>query len=178
MSFAAHMDSRNDSPAHRVRLRRRSLLCVVAAAIAVAGAACTIRSRADAALKPDEADRRVGVLIEKVLAATTQSAQQRAFDEIEALGCAAVPSIIRRMDDRRKLPIAYIALKNTSPNAFEAFRQYGPEEMVDALAAILNQLTGEHFEFIYNGATSDARTQSVAQWRSFLDRTQGETICR
>ncbi len=177
MSLRSLTGGLNETRADRLPLPR-ALVFIIAAAIAVTGAACSVRSSAEVASKSDEIDRRVAVLIEKALAARTQSAQQSAFEQIEGLGCAAVPAIIRRMDDRRKLPIAYIALRNESPNAFEAIRQYGPEEMVDALAALLNQLTGEHFEFIYNGATSEARTQSVAQWRAFLDRTPSDTLCK
>ena len=83
-------------------------------------------------------DKRVGVLIERMLNPQTE---QKAFSDLEALGCPAVPAIIRRMDDRRVLPDPRISLRNKSPQAFEAVRHYGPVQVVDALAAILNQLT-------------------------------------
>jgi hypothetical protein len=124
-----------------------------------------------------EIDARVAALVDRAVRAKAQNEQQAAFDELLTLGCAAVPAIIGRMDDRRKLPIAYIRLDNKSPAAFEAFRQYGPEEVVDALAAVLNQLTGMHFEFIYNGATDDLRARSVVQWREFLARTPADMLC-
>jgi hypothetical protein len=50
------------------------------------------------------------------------------------------------MDDRRSLPDPRISLKNKSPQAFEGLRHYGPQEVVDALAAILNQITGQKFK--------------------------------
>ena len=121
-----------------------------------------------------EIDKRVGVLIEKMLKADTE---QKAFADLEALGCAAVPAIIRRMDDRRNLPDPHISLRNKSPQAFEGIRHYGPTQVVDALAAILNQLTGQDFGFIYNGATDEERTRTVQGWRKFLESTPAPDRC-
>ncbi len=50
--------------------------------------------------------------------------------------------------------------------------------MVDALAAILNQLTRQSFAFIYNGAMEEERAQEVAGWRAFLQATPPEKLCR
>jgi len=133
---------------------------------------CTIPCRAT---QDSATDKHVALLIEKMLKADTE---QRAFSDLEALGCAAVPSIIRRMDDRRKLPDPRISLRNKSPDAFEGIRHYGPLEVVDALAAILNQLTGQNFGFIYNGATDDERNKSVQGWRQFLQSTPSTDLCR
>ena len=93
--------------------------------------------------------------------------QQRLFGELEDLGPSAVPAIIAQMDDRRPLAVAQISLQNRSPNAFEAVRHYGPEQIVDALDAILNQITGESFGFIVNGGTETERSNSVAGWRTY-----------
>lgn len=120
-------------------------------------------------------DKRVGVLIERMLNAPTE---QKAFSDLEALGCPAVPAIIRRMDDRRLLPDPRISLRNKSPQAFEAARHYGPVQVVDALAAILNQLTGQDFGSIYNGATGEERTRTVQGWRRFLEITPAPDWCR
>ena len=105
--------------------------------------------------------------------------EHKAFADLEALGCPAVPFIIRRMDDRRKLPDPTISLENKSANAFEGLRHYGPEKVVDALAAILNQLTGQHFGFIYNGAetTDTERTRAVQGWGEWLRNTAPEKLC-
>src|SRR5262249_52475565 len=89
-------------------------------------------------------DQQVASLIEKMVHKRTE---HKAFADLEALGCPAVPFIIQRMDDRRKLTDPTISLENP-PNAFEGLRHYNPEEVVDALAAILNQLTGQNFGFI------------------------------
>jgi len=106
-------------------------------------------------------------IIDQIAASRTAERQQRLFDQLEALGAAAVPAMIDQMDDRRPLRFREIRLRNTDPNAFEGERQYGPERMVDALAAELNQITGHNFGFIMNGASEGARRASVAGWRIY-----------
>jgi len=119
-------------------------------------------------------DKRVAVLIEKIAG---QKTEHQAFADLESLGCPAVPAIIERMDDRRKLPDPRISLRNKSSDAFEGLRHYGPERIVDALAAILNQLTGKDFGFIYNGATDAEREKAVQGWRDFLHTTPTAKLC-
>jgi hypothetical protein len=119
-------------------------------------------------------DKQVQRLIEKMLNRRTE---QKAFSDLEALGCLAVPAIIARMDDRRSLPDPSIALRNKSPDAFEWKRFYGPSQVVDALAAILNQITGQDFGSIYNGASEAERTSTVRGWRNFLEQTPLAKLC-
>jgi hypothetical protein len=120
-------------------------------------------------------DKRVAVLIERMVKPDTE---QKAFSDLEALGCRAAPAIIRRMDDRRSLPDPRIPLRNKSPDAFEGLRHYGPQQVVDALAAILNQITAQDFGFIYNGATDDERTKAVQGWRNFLRSSPSGDLCK
>lgn len=108
---------------------------------------------------------------------TKNSTEQKAFADLEALGCPAVPAIIRQMDNRRRLPDPRISLRNKSPDAFEGMRFYGPEEVVDALAAILNQIAGQDFGFIYNGAHEKERSAAVRGWRDFLQKTPPDKLC-
>src|SRR5262245_923937 len=84
-------------------------------------------------------DGRVAELIEQMMNGT----EHKAFLELEALGCSAVPAVIERLDDRRRLPVPRISLRNTRSSAFEGLRHYSPQQVVDALAAILNQVTGQ-----------------------------------
>jgi len=119
-------------------------------------------------------DKRVAALIERM---SDQKTEQQAFADLESLGCPAVPAIIERMDDRRKLPDPNIALRNKSPDAFENQRYYGPKKIVDALAAILNQITGRDFGSIYNGATDAERDKAVHGWREFLHTTPAAKLC-
>ena len=107
-----------------------------------------------------------------------EKTERQAFAALEALrGCPAVPAIIERMDDRRTLPVPRISLRNKSPDAFEGMRHYGPQQVVDALAAILNQITGQRFGFIYNGATDRERTKAIQEWRDFLKNTPSAKLC-
>jgi len=91
--------------------------------------------------------------------------QQEVFDRLERLGEAAVPAIVALMDDRRPLKTYSIVLENHAEDSFEKFRHYGPREVVDGLAAVLNQITHSHYGFIYNGATPNERDAAVAGWR-------------
>ena len=118
-------------------------------------------------------DKSVAALIEKMVDKKTE---QRAFADLEALGCQAVPAIIGRMDDRRDLPDPNIALTNKSPDAFENQRYYGPKKVVDVLDAILDQITGR-FGSIVNGATDAERTDAIREWRDFLRKTPRAKLC-
>jgi hypothetical protein len=74
-------------------------------------------------------------------------------------------------------PILASHYRNKSPQAFEGLRHYGPEKVVDALAAILNQITGQDFGFIYNGTTDAERDKTVRGWRDFLHKTPPTKLC-
>jgi hypothetical protein len=71
------------------------------------------------------------------------------------------------MDDRRALPIQHITLEN-GPGAFEATRHYGPQKVVDALDAILGQLSGQTFGNIVNGGSDSERQAAIDGWRIYL----------
>lgn len=124
---------------------------------------------------PDPYDARVAVLIGKMV---DSAMEEMAFANLEKLGCPAVPAIIRQMDVRRDLPLKDISLFNRSPNAFEGKRFYRPEKVVDAIAAILNQITGEDHGSIYNGDTDAKRSATVRGWREFLRTTAAKDLCR
>jgi len=59
-------------------------------------------------------------------------------------------------------------LRNKALGSFEGARQYGPTVVVEAVSAILNQLLGESFGFIYNGASQRERQREINGWRVFL----------
>jgi hypothetical protein len=117
------------------------------------------------------------VHLERALEARSQAAQQAEFDAIVASGCDAVPSLVRHLGDNRRLPVSYIRLQNRSKDAFEAYRQYGPETVTDAVAAMLSQATGRDFGFIYNGASQSQRAATVAAWRRYARETPAEKLC-
>ena len=109
---------------------------------------------------------KVRSLIEATLHRRTE---KRAFADLEALGEAAVPAMIMFMDDRRELPLKEISLRN-GPDAFETFRTYGPKVVADAIAAILNQVTGEDFGTIVHGGSERERRAVIDAWRVYLHR--------
>jgi len=140
------------------------------AALVVALTIAVLCSNCYGQLSSATVEERVSTLIGQMLNSSTE---RQAFADLEALGCPAVPAIIELMDDRRSLPDPRISLKNKSPQAFEGLRHYSPQKVVDALAAILSQVTGRNFGFIYNGATGAERTKTLRGWRDFLlARTQ------
>ena len=149
-------------------MRRRAVLFLVAVSIATNFTSAAQRRETAEAVRKS---------IEHAVKATSQDQQQAAFDELVALGCRAVPEIVAVLDDQRRLPVAYIRLNNDGPNSFEAFGQYGPETVTDALAAILNHLTWRDFGFIYNGATPAQRKQTIAGWRTFVRDTPVKNLC-
>jgi hypothetical protein len=110
---------------------------------------------------------KVAALVEATLQRDTQ---ENAFRQLAALSQAGVPAMIMLMDDRRPLPVKRISLVKRSPGSFEGVRHYRPEVVVDALAIILNQLTGETFGQIENGASERQRKAEIEGWRVYLSR--------
>lgn len=119
-------------------------------------------------------DKQVAVLISKML---DKSTEQQAFHDLEDLGCSAVPAIIGQMDDRRILPDPNITLSNNYPEAFEPRRSYTPMVVVDVLAALLSQITGQDFGIIYNGATEAERKKAIQGWRGYLRNRPASKPC-
>jgi hypothetical protein len=101
---------------------------------------------------------------------TNRSLELECFERLEEIGEVGVPYIISALNDFRELPIKNISLRNYSKDAFEGIRHYGPHLVVDALTAILNQITGESFGFIYNGkdTTNEERERSIRGWYIYL----------
>lgn len=108
----------------------------------------------------------LGIRISKLVDQTTKSKrlERKAFKEIESFGRQATPYIIGHLGDIRPLAERSISFANKSPAAFEGMRQYTPATVHDALAAILNQVTGESFVFVYNGATLPQRKENRKKW--------------
>ena len=75
-----------------------------------------------------------------------------------------MPYLVSHLGDTRPLARSEISLTNKASNSFEGLRHYSPDTVHDALAAILNQITGESFVFVYNGATPEEREQNRHTW--------------
>lgn|GEM_PF-929143 len=95
--------------------------------------------------------------------------QDAIFVRLETLGRPAVPAIVAHLDDRRPLAVEQLALVNRPPNPIEAIRTYEPELIVDALAATLNQVTGQSFDAIYSGGSEAQRRSAIHAWRIYAD---------
>ena len=95
--------------------------------------------------------------------------QDAIFVRLEKLGKPAVPAIVAHLDNRRPLAVEQLALVNRPPNPIEAIRTYAPEQIVDALAATLNQVAGQTFDAIYSGGSEAQRKSAIAAWRIYAD---------
>jgi hypothetical protein len=124
-------------------------------------------------------DRMAANVTSLVNQATNAKTETDAFKALESLGAAGVPYIVAHLGDVRPLPVQAMSLENKSPKAFESLRHYGPKVVHDALSAILNQITGESFEFVYNGASVEARQRDSKAWRAWCAKKypQQATIC-
>ena len=107
---------------------------------------------------------RVKELIDRT---TQRETQVDAFGQLEKLGLDGVPAMIMLMDDRRDLAIPAITFVNP-PGHWEGLRHYGPRKVVDAISAVLNQITSQVFGSIYNGASEKERQEAVNGWKLYL----------
>lgn len=118
-------------------------------------------------------------VISQILALETTrnlAQQSETFQKLEGLGESAVPYIVKHMDSRKKLKFSVISLNNKAINSFEASRHYSPVLVVDALSAILNQITGEQFGYIYNGGTDAERDRVVKGWRQWCKEKFSKSV--
>jgi hypothetical protein len=88
------------------------------------------------------------------------------------IGKEGVPALVALMDDGRPVT-EHLVLPNAGPYAFEANRMYGPKKVVDAVAGILNHITGKSFGEISSGDSEEERVATVRAWRAHLARTGG-----
>ncbi|KZC23962.1 hypothetical protein RHOFW104T7_11220 [Rhodanobacter thiooxydans] len=116
----------------------------------------------------DSMARRVAALVDET---TNPRTEMQAFEQLETLGPDAAPYIVHHLGDMRPLPIKEIELANGSPAAFEGVRHYALEVVHDVLSAILNQISGVSFEFVYNGATSRTREMDKVRWQTWCAST-------
>lgn len=118
------------------------------------------------AATPDEYHNIVRCILDRFIVKETRS---EAFRELEELGTNAVPSMIRLMDDRRELNDGTISLPNKSSFAFEGLRHYRVANVLQAVDAILNQITSENFNPSWNDGPDQAREdRALNAWRIYL----------
>lgn len=78
--------------------------------------------------------------------------------QLQKLGCSAVPYIVKHMDDRR--PFQGI-LKG--PSSWEAYAQYGPKQMTDALSMVLGFIT-DPVRPVREGIDDAERRKMIDSW--------------
>ena len=134
-------------------------------------------SYADAHVLPKESELQslVELMIDKRM---DPVGAQTVYEAVIALGKKAVPTIIKYMDDRRKLTIPKITLDPWWPDAHEGLVHYGPETVTDVLSVALMALTNEDLTAIYNGGTELERAEAVRIWKIYERRTYGEPVTR
>jgi len=134
-------------------------------------------SYADGHVLPKESE--VQSLVELMVDKRTDPATAQAvYETVIALGKNAVPTIIKYMDDRRKLNIPKISLAPWWPDAHEGLVHYGPETVTDVMSVALMALTNEDLTAIYNGGTELERAQAVRIWKIYERRTFGKAVKR
>ena len=109
---------------------------------------------------------------------TDPGTAQAVYEALIALGKKAVPTIIKYMDDRRKLNIPKITLAPWWPDAHEGLVHYGPETVTDVMSVALMALTNEDLTAIYNGGTELERAEAVRIWKIYERRTYGKPVTR
>lgn len=134
-------------------------------------------SYADNHVLPRESE--VQSLVELMVDKNTNPATAQAvYEALIALGKEAVPTIIKYMDDRRKLNIPKISLAPWWPDAHEGLVHYGPETVTDVMSVALMSLTNEDLTAIYNGGTELERAEAVRIWKIYERHTFGKPITR
>ena len=109
---------------------------------------------------------------------TDPATAQAVYEALIGLGKKAVPTIVKYMDDRRKLTIPKISLPPWWPDAHEGLVHYGPETVTDVLSIALMALTNEDLTAIYNGGTELERAEAVRIWKVYERRTYGQPVTR
>jgi hypothetical protein len=111
-------------------------------------------------------DQRAAALIENLLKSETAN---QAADGLLSLGPDAIPALIRRIDDRRRLALGSISVP-TGPGGFEGLAHYKPKEVIDFISLVVALKAHEGVESLPNGGTAQARSRVVDGWRVWLGR--------
>jgi hypothetical protein len=101
-------------------------------------------------------------LIDRMLNEETAT---EAYYRFITLDAQFVPAIICQMNDFRQLPVQQFALNSQAV--------YRPRVVADALAVVLDEITGESFGRIYNGGSERERKVVVWGWSVWLAKSVG-----
>jgi len=115
---------------------------------------------------------------------TNSQTEADAFLRLESYGENGVPYLVSHLGDMRPLGDKNMTLKNIviidSKKTEQGQRMYSPEVVHDALAALLNQITGKSFEFVYNGSDPATRATNRKEWQDWCVKTYPDqkAICK
>ena len=108
-------------------------------------------------------------LVEMMVNRDTQPGEAQAiYNTLIGLGVAAVPALIKHMDDRRRLTIRKITLDPMG--GFEGLIHYGPDVVTDVMSVVLTRITQQDLTQIYNGGTELERQNAVRIWKVYERR--------
>lgn len=116
-----------------------------------------IITKKEAVKHDDEYDKEVRRIINNMM---TPAKAERAYTELLNLDKYAVFAIIDQMNDFRDLPVKMFTIE--SPRGFSKI--YQPKCVVDVMATVLNEITGESFGRIYNGGSERERLSAYQGW--------------
>lgn len=129
-----------------------------------------------AAWRPDREVRHYGqvkTIIDWLLAISpadpdAAALQAAGFERLESLGDAAATAMVMQMNDRRPLAVPRLSLgSGKGPNSR---RRHEPQLMIDALAAMLEQVTGQRYGQPYAGGRESQRQLAYDGWRLYAGR--------
>jgi hypothetical protein len=144
-------------------------------------ASLAMLSAAGCATKKTNLGTQIAGLVDQTTNAQTEP---EAFLRLESYGENGVPYLVQHLGDMRPLGDKTMTLKNIvivdSKKTEQGMRTYSPEVVHDAMAALLSQITGKNFEFVYNGADAPTRTANRKDWQDWCVKTYPEkkAICR
>ena len=92
----------------------------------------------------------ISILIDELTGSA--DSQDAAVARLVAIGGAAVPYIVGCLGDMRPLATRQVKLPNNYSGARERFRTYEAEVVHEALADLLNEITGKHFSTFQDGS--------------------------
>lgn len=115
---------------------------------------------------------------------TNAQTEPEAFLRLESYGENGVPYLVSHLGDMRPLGDKNMTLKNIvivdSKKTEQGQRMYSPEVVHDAVAALLNQITGKGFEFVYNGSDPATRATNRKEWQDWCVKTYPDqkSVCK
>lgn len=94
--------------------------------------------------------------------------QAAGFARLESLGERAASAMVAQMNDRRPLAVRHLKLGSTP--IIHGERTWQPELVIDAMTAMLEQVTGQSFGSPYRQPVDSQRQLAFDGWRLYVGR--------